>query len=58
MQVNPEATIEVLLYKGFDDLLEDASHIDFGVDLHALGDENELHLTVFADPEPDHGGFI
>ena len=47
-----------MLYKGFDDLLEDASHIDFGVDLDALGDENELHLTVFADPEPDHGGFI
>ena len=47
-----------MLYKGFDDLLEDASHIDFGVDLDALGDENELHLTVFADPEPDHAGFI
>ena len=56
MLIDPRAAIEVLLYKGFDDLLEDASHIDFCVDLDALGDENELHFTVFANPEPDHDG--
>ena len=50
--------IEVLLYKEFDDLFEDASHVDFGVDLDVPRDENELHLIVFADPEPDHVGFI
>ena len=38
------------LYKGFDDLLEDASHIDFVVDLDTLGDEMSFILPFSLIP--------
>ena len=48
----------MLLGKGFDDLLEDAGHIDVGVDLDARWDENELRLSIFAYAEPNHDGLV